>query len=152
MDKTIATIDLRSIHEIYLEIKKNYPKYGERFLYFLTACQCLDPDIDLEAILELSSYGGLIEIDNSSLDNCLKSLKILRLHAILHDASDYIAEYSHKGSGYTYALPCQITDEYLGHIAGLVYRLFVKTFKINLITFCVCWNRKWWYQILKGFF
>ena len=64
MAKTIATIDLKIIYEIYLEIKNNYPEYGERFLYFLAACQHLDPDIDLEATLKLRPCGGLIGIDN----------------------------------------------------------------------------------------
>ena len=75
MTKTIATIDLKNIHEIYLEIKNNYPKYDEWSPYFLAACQYLDPDIDLQATLKLRPYGGLIEIDNSSLDKYFKSLK-----------------------------------------------------------------------------
>ena len=64
MTKTIATIDLKNFYEIYLEIKNNYPKYGERFLIFLAACQYFDPDLDLMATLKLRSYGGLIGIDN----------------------------------------------------------------------------------------
>ena len=138
MANTIATIDLKNIHEIYLEIKNNYPKYGERFLYFPAACQYLDPDIDLEATLKLRPYGGLIGIDNSSLDNYFKSFKILRLHAILHDASGFIAKYSCKGPGYSYVLPCPITNEYLGHIKWLAFCLFVKTFKNNLFTLLEC--------------
>ena len=129
MAKTIATIDPKKIHEIYLEMRNNYPKYGEWFPYFLCACQFLDLDIDLEATLKLRPYGGLIGIDNSSLDNYFKSFKILRLHAILHYASGIIAEYSHKGPGYSYVLLCPITNKYLGHITGLAFCLFVKTFK-----------------------
>ena len=53
MAKTIAKFDLKNIQEIYMEIMNNYPKYGERFLYFLFFCQNLDPDIDLEATLKL---------------------------------------------------------------------------------------------------
>ena len=137
MAKTIATIDLKKILEFYLEIKNNYQKYSEMFLYFLAACQYLDPDIDLEAPLKLRPYSGLIGIDNSLLDNYFKSFKILRLHAILNDASGFIAEYSHIGPGYSYLLPCPITNEYLGHITRLAVCLFVKTFK----TFCShCWN------------
>ena len=72
MAKTMATIDLKIIHEIYLEIKNNYPKYGERFLYFLAACRYLDPYIDLGTTLKLSPYGGQIGIDNSTASNCSK--------------------------------------------------------------------------------
>ena len=138
MAKTIATIDLKNIHEIYLEIKNNCPKYGERFLYFLAACQCLDPDIDLEATLKLRPYGGLIGINNLSLDNYFKSFKILRLRAILHDASGFIAEYSHKDPGYSYVLPCPNMNDYLGHSTGLAFCLFVKTFKNNLFSLLEC--------------
>ena len=85
-------------------------------MYFvLTACQCLDPDIDLEATLKLRPYGGLIGNDNSSLDNFFESFKLLRPHTILHDASDFIAEYSYKGPGHSYMLPCPITNKHLSH-------------------------------------
>ena len=65
---TIATIDLKNIHEIYKQIKVDYPDYSERFVYFLAASLYLDPDINLEIVLKLIPYGGLIGIDNSSLD------------------------------------------------------------------------------------
>ena len=135
---TIATIDLKNIHEIYKQIKIDYPEYSERFVYFLAACHYLDPDINLEIVLKLRPYGGLIGIDNSSLDIYLKSYKFLRLHAILHDASRFIAEHSQKGPGYSYVLPCPITNAFIGHMTGLKFCLFVKTFKRNLFAFLEC--------------
>ena len=60
--------------------------------------------------LKLRPYGGLIGIDNSSLDKYFKSYKILRLHAFLHDASGFVFEYSEKGPGYSYVLPCPVTN------------------------------------------
>ena len=57
--ETIATIDLKFIHKISLQIKKIYPKYCHRFLFFLVACQYFDPDIDFEAKLKLRPYRGL---------------------------------------------------------------------------------------------
>ena len=87
---TIATVDLDRIHEIYKEVKKEYSQYGERFLYFLAICLYLDPDLDLEIALKLRPYGGLIGIDNSSLDVYFKNFKILRLQAILHDACGFV--------------------------------------------------------------
>ena len=135
---TIATVDLQSIHEIYQQVKKEYSEFGERFLYFLASCLYLDPDIDLDIALKLRPYGGLIGIDNSSLDKCFKSYKILRLHAILHDASGFVFEYSEKEPGYSYVLPCPVTNEYLGHVTGLAFCLYVKTFKNNLFTLLEC--------------
>ena len=135
---TIATVDLKNIHEIYDQIKLDYPEYSERFVYFLAACLYLDPDTNLEIVLKLRPYGGLIGIDNSSLDKYLKSYKFLRLHAILHDASGFTAEHSQKGPGYSYVLPCPITNAYIGHMTGLMFCLFVKTFKRNLFTLLEC--------------
>ena len=135
---TIATVDLKNIHEIYHQIKLDYPEYSERFVYFLAACLYLDPDINLEIVLKLRPYGGLIGIDNSSLDEYLKSHKFIRLHAILHDASGFIAERSQKGPGYSYVLPCPITNAYIGHMTGLMFCLFVKTFKRNLFSLLEC--------------
>ena len=86
---TLATVDLKAIHEIYMELKKDYFQYGEGFLYFLATCQYLDPDLDLDIAMKMRPYG----IDNSSLDKYFKSYKILRLHAILHDASGFVFEY-----------------------------------------------------------
>ena len=135
---TIATIDLKNIHEIYEQIKVDFPDYSERFVYFLATCFYLDPDVNLETALNLRPYGGLMGIDNSSLDTYLKSYKFLRLHAILHDASGFIAEYSQKGPGYSYVLPCPITNAYIGHLTGLTFCLFVKTFKRNLFNLLEC--------------
>ena len=73
---TIATVDLDRIHEIYKKMKKEYSQYGDRFLYFLATCLYLDPHLDLKIALKLRPYGGLIGIDNSSLDVYFKNLKI----------------------------------------------------------------------------
>ena len=97
---TIATVDLKNIHEIYGQMKVDYPEYSKRLVYFLAACHYLNPDINLEIVLKLRPYGGLSGIDNSSLDIYLKFYKFLRLHALLHGASGFIAEHSQKGPGY----------------------------------------------------
>ena len=135
---TIATVDLKNIHEIYKQTKVDYPEHSERFVYFLAACLYLDPEINLEIVLKLRPYGGLIGIDNSSLDTYLKSYNFLRLLAILHDASGFIAEHRQKGPGYSYVLPCPITNAYIGHMTGLMFCLFVKTFKRNLFNLLEC--------------
>ena len=70
---TIATLDLKNIQELYLEVKKEYSGYSERYLYFLATCFYLDPDLDLDIALNLRPYGGLIGIDNSTLDKYFKS-------------------------------------------------------------------------------
>ena len=135
---TLATVDLKTIHEIYKELKKDYSQNGERSVYFLATCQYLDPDLDLDIAMKMRPYGGLIGIDNTSLDKYFKSYKNLMLHAILHDASGFVFEYSEKRPGYSYVLHCPVTNEYLGHETGLVFCLYEKTFKSNLFSFLEC--------------
>ena len=136
--KITATVDLKSIQKIYKEIEKEYSEYGERFLYFLATCLHLDPEIDLDIALKLRPYVGLIGIDNSALDKYFKSFRIVRLHAILHDASCFVYEYSEKGPGYSYVLPCSVTNEYLGHVTGTAFYLYVKSFKNSLFNLLEC--------------
>ena len=99
MTPTIATIDLQTIHKIFQDIKKEYPLYNERFQYFLAACHHIHPDFDLDLAIKFQPYGGLIGIDNSRLDRYLNHNKILRLHAILHDATGFIYELTRRGPG-----------------------------------------------------
>ena len=72
-------------------------------------------------------YGGLIGIDNYSLDKYCKSYQMLWLHAIIHDFSGFVSEYSEKGPGYSYVLPCPVENGFLGHVTGLLFCHNVKT-------------------------
>ena len=137
MTTTIATVDLKTIHEIYNLIKTDYAEHNERFLYFMATCLQLDPDVNFDIALKLRPYGGIIGIDNSSLDTYLKSSKVLRLHAIFHDASGFIAEYSQKGPGYSYVLPCP--SQTLTLVTWQVYSSACSWKLLNVI-YSVCWN------------
>ena len=105
------------------------------FFFFLAKCQYLDPDLDLDIAMKMRPYDGLIGIDNSFLEKYFKSYKTLRLHAILHDASGFVFEYSEKGPGYSYVLSYPVTNEYLGHVTGLAFCLYEKTFRSKFIQF-----------------
>ena len=96
---TTATVDLKRVHELYQEVKKEYSGYSERYLYYLAICFYLDPNLDLDIAVMLRPYGCLIGIGNSTLDKYFKSYKILGLHAILHDASGFVFEHSEKRRG-----------------------------------------------------
>ena len=124
---TIATVDLKSVHEIYKGLKKDYSQYNQRFFQFLATCLYIHPDLNLDIALKLRLYGGSIGIDNFLLDKYFKIIKILGLHAILHDASGFVFEYSEKEPGYSYVLPCPVTNEYLGHVTGIAFCLYVKS-------------------------
>ena len=98
----------------------------------------MDPEIDLDIALKLRPYGGLIAIHKSALDNFFNSFKILRLHAILHDASGFVYEYSEKGPGYSYVLPCSVTNEYFGQVIRIAFCLYVKSIKNSLFNLLEC--------------
>ena len=137
MTSTIATIDVEKIHQIYNDIKIEYSRYNERFQYFLAAYHYIDPHFDLDLALKFRPHGGLIGIDDSKLYKYLKN-KILRLHAILHDATGFMYETSQKGPAYVYVLPCPISSEYLGHVTGITFCLYIKTFKRRLFSLLEC--------------
>ncbi len=109
--------------------------------YFLAAC-CIflreaDPDI---AYFNLTCpYGGRIGMGNSPLDTILKRSKVLRLHAILHDAAGYIRSYFNAGPGYCYvANHCPINSPLLGHVTGISFCLYLKLFHRRLFDKLVC--------------
>ena len=118
---SIATLDLKSIHELYQEVKKEYSGYSESCLSFSAASFYLDLYPDLDIALKLRPYGGLINLDNSTLDKYFKSKIILRLHAILHDASAFVLEHIEKRPSYSCVLPCPVTNEYHGRVASIAF-------------------------------
>ena len=127
----ITANDLEIIHETYLSLQKIYPDNSVRRNYFLATCSFFNESTDFvfDIAMKLRPYGGLIGIDNSSMDRFLKDSKILRLHAILHDATGYIQEYYKQGPGYAYMLPCDINSPFAGHITGISFCWYRKLFK-----------------------
>ena len=105
--KSISASDITLLHNAFkLEIE-NHPEFrqkSKRQLYFLAACAIFDSNLDLCVALKLRPHGGLIGIDDSSLDYCLKFSKVFRLHAVLHDAAGFVKEHSNQGPGYIYFL------------------------------------------------
>lgn len=126
--RTIATVDLGNIHMIFSEIQKEFPENSNRHNYFLATCKYLYPDFDIARVKELRPFGGLIGIDDSRWDRHLNSLKILRLHAFLHDAAGFVYELHKNGPGYNYILPCSTESCLSGHVSGIAFCLYVKVF------------------------
>ena len=59
---------------------------------FFSCFRDIDVDTKLDFVLKNIPNGGLIELDNLSLDKNLKQIKFYRLQAILHDAAGYLQE------------------------------------------------------------
>ena len=67
----VTPIDLKIIHEIYTSLKQTYPDNSNRRNYFQAACSLFFVSFDnlnYDILIKLRPYGGLIGIDNSSLD------------------------------------------------------------------------------------
>ena len=77
----ISTFDFKLIHEIFKDIKTQYPDKPVRFQYFSATCWYLDTDIKLDFVLKNRQYDGLIGIENSSLNKQLKQFKFFKLQA-----------------------------------------------------------------------
>ena len=67
------------------------------------------------------------------------------------DAAGFVDEFSKKGPGNSYVLPCPVTNQYLGQVTCLAFCLYVKTFKGRLFSLLECWNHKQLFSTLKVF-
>ena len=140
--RRVTSTDLEIIHEIYLIVKKTYPESSGRRNYFLNAFSLLffsgENDSKYDVAIKLRPYGGLIGIDDSSLDNYLKNSKILRLHAILNDAAGFVDEVYNTGPIYCYMLPWKCNSRLIGHLGGITFCLFVKLTRPELYQLLEC--------------
>ena len=108
------------------------------FVHLLAICHHLDPDVNLETILKLTPYGGLLGANNSLLDTYLKFNKFLQLPAIIHEASGFFPEHSQICPEYSYVLHCPIIYSYIGHGTALKNCLIEKIFKVNMFNLLDC--------------
>ena len=79
-----------------MSLKQTYHDNSNRRKFLLAACSLFfvsSNNLNYDILTKLRPYGGLISIDNSSLDKYLKNSKILQLHAILHNAAGFIHEF-----------------------------------------------------------
>ena len=140
--RRVTSTDLEIIHEIYLTVKKTYPENSDRRNYFLAACSVFffssENELNYDVAIKLRPYGGLIGIVDSSLDKYLKDSKILRLHAILHDAAGFVDEVYNTGPTYCYMLPWKCNSSLIGHLSGITFCLFVKLTRPELYQLLEC--------------
>ena len=130
LQKSRATpIDLKIIHAVYTSLKQSYPDIYSRRNYFLAACSLFfnsSDNFNYDILNKLRPYGGLIGIDISSLDKYFINSKILRLHAILHNAVRFIHEFYQQGPMYYYMLLWNCNNSLLGHLSGKAFCFFIK--------------------------
>lgn len=126
----VTVSDVQRINKVFRTELLPYSDYfnkSKRKLYFLAACRVFEPNIDLDLARKLCPYGGLIGISNSSLDFLLKGSKILRLHAVLHDAAGFVSDNCGTGPSYIYASSLNSLNScFLGHVTGILFCLRLK--------------------------
>ena len=90
---------------------------------FLSACFCWDSGFSLREMDQKNKFGGLIGYGNSYLDSVYRYSKVLRLHAILHDADGAVGSHTGKEPGYCYMVGRGPNSSLLGHVTGLLFCL-----------------------------
>ena len=131
---------LIKIHENYLSVSSIYPNKSVRLNYFLDTSEYFSDieGFDFDIALKLRPYGGIIGIDNSSVDKYLKISKFLRFHAILHDAGGFIYEIYYQGPGYSYMLPWKSSNCFSGHLWGIYFCLYINVFHPSIFPLLEC--------------
>ena len=113
--------NLVTVLKNFTVLTERYPANEKSKNAFLAVCLTIQPDCDIEEISKLCPFGGLIGPGNSQLDTYLKFSKIIRVHAIFHDAYGFMKLQFGIGSGYVYTFPNAPNHFLLGHISGVLY-------------------------------
>ena len=95
---------------------------------FLSACFCWDSRLSLREMDQKFKFGGTIGYGDSCLEFLNRHFKVIRLHAILHDAAGAVRAHSGRGPGYCYMIGRGPNSCLLGHVTGLLFCLYVKIF------------------------
>ena len=98
--------------------------------FFLATCSQFffssKNDINYDIAIKLRPNGGLIGIDNSSLNKYLNDLIILRLHATLLDAARIVHKVNNTGPTFCHMLAWKCNNSLIGHLSGITFCLYVK--------------------------
>lgn len=141
-------IDLVILHKNFCFFHFLFPRESTRKKYFLAACKniwdrnrfgdeklfwskksqitSLDKDIDWEQVNIQTPFGGIIGRGDSKLDQFLSWSKVMRLHAVVHDAAGYMKREFSCGPGYCYVFTkFPINSCALGHLTGILVCAFI---------------------------
>ena len=119
---------LMSIFRLYLGLKLSFEHKSFRKNLFLSSCFCWDSRLSLCEMDQKFKFGGSIGHGGSNLKFLFRHFKVLRLHAILHDAAAAVRANSGKGLGYCHMMGRGQKTCLLGHVTGLLFRRYVTIF------------------------
>ena len=131
---------LLSIFRLYSGLKVSFEHNSVRKNLFLSACFCWDSRLSLREMDQKHKFGGLIGYGNSYLDSVFRYSKVFRLHAILHDAARAVRSHSGKRPSYCYMIGRGPNSCLVGHVTGLLFRLYVKIFLPSIFNSVDFWN------------
>ena len=124
----MGVLFLMSIFRLYPELKLPFEHISVRENLFLSACFCWNSRLSLQEMDLKYKFGGTIGYGNLYLELLFRHFKIVRLHAILHDAAGAVRAHCGKGPGYCYMIARGPNSCLLGHVTGLLFCLYVKIF------------------------
>ena len=121
-------LSLTSIFRLYPGLKMSFEHNSVRENLFVSACFCWDYRLSFSEMDRKFNLGGLIGYGNSCLNSAFRYSKVFRLHAILHDAAGAVRSHIGKGPGYCYLIGRGPKSCLLGHVTGLIFCLYEKSF------------------------
>ena len=101
---------------MYPGLEMSFEHKNVRKNLFLSPCSCWDSRLSLREMDQKFKFGGTIGYGDSYLDSVFCYSKVIRLHAILHDAAGAMRVYSGKGFGYCYLIGRGPNSCLLGHV------------------------------------
>ena len=131
---------LISIFRLYPELWMSFEHNNVRKNLFLSACSCWDFSLPLREMDQKFKFVGTIGYGNSYFQFLILHFKVLRLHAIVHDASGAVWAHSGKGPGYCYVVGRGPNSCLLGHVTGLLFCLYVKLFLPSILNYVDFWS------------
>lgn len=128
--------NLDNLLENFIIVCNKFPRNTTEKNAFLAVCKTNYEPLSLDFVNGDCPYGGEIGIGHSPvLHNIFKRSKVIRVHAIFHDANGYLRSRYQVGPGYLYVIkqfakmPDLLNCCLLGQFSGMSYWLGYKLFK-----------------------
>ena len=131
---------LMSIFRLYPGSKTSFEHKSVRKNLFLSAGFCWDSRISLREMDQNFKNGGTIGYGSSYLEFSFRHFKVIRLHAILHDAAGAVRAHNGKGLRYSHMIGRGPKSCLLGHVNGLLFCLYVNLYLPSIFNSVDFWS------------
>ena len=110
---------LMSIFRQYQGLKLPFECKSARISFFC-ACLCWDSRLSLPEMNQNYNFVGIFRYSDSYLECLFRHFKVIRLHAILHEAAGVVGAHKGKDFGYCYMIGRGPNSCLPGHVTGLL--------------------------------